>query len=59
MLVLVKSVEHDGTEYKVEFNGSNTWFVSKGGMTFKSTDTEKKAINALNKELKFSGYKPQ
>lgn len=59
MLVLVKSVEHDGIEYKVEFNGSNTWFVSKGGMAFKSTDTEKKAINALNKELKFSGYKPQ
>lgn len=56
MLTVIKTLTHDNTEYKIEFNGSKTWYVSKGGAVFKSTDSEKKALNALNKELKFSGY---
>ncbi|MCK4891532.1 MAG: hypothetical protein KAS78_02575 [Candidatus Pacebacteria bacterium] len=44
--------------YKVEFNGSQTYFLSDStGSCYGSYPTERKAINALNRTLKAAGLK--
>lgn len=48
-------------EYKIEFNGSSTWFVSyetefDGDSCIGAFNTERKARNFFNRTLKDRGY---